>query len=342
MNETTQAASSPADVFNGEQVSLAEFSKYREDGTIPERFKPADPAESAPADESKETEQSDIDPDSDPDEAQEQPHKDSPAETPADKRIKQLLAERYQLRRKLEEVTKQDARPDSSPAKPTQPPAPPQNYQEYRQAFKPSAFIEEYGKQNPDATYEDANAAMADHLFEVRKHFDVIESRVNAAKQALDSKVSEAKERYEDFDDIKQLVISKFVSDKNTPLIPPNVYEVIDTSDVIVDLLYTLGSDESELDKFVKMAQTNPTKAIRYVAKLENLIAEELAKPKEAPARGEDGKFKSSAPEKPKTQAPKPPSPVGGGSSRAFDVSDDSLSPEEWMRQRNAQLARKA
>ena len=336
MAETT-AASSPAevaDVFNGQEVSLSEFSKYREDGTVPERFKPAEPAESAPADAPEETAETEDEPESEPEaEAQEQPQKVSPAE----KRIKQLLAEKKELQRKLEAAAK-PTQPDSSTA---QAPRAPQNYQEYRQAFKPSAFIEEYGKQNPDATYEDANAAMADHLFEVRKHFEAIETRVNAAKQALDSKVSEAKERYEDFDDIKQLVISKFVSDKNTPLIPPNVYEVIDTSDVIVDLLYTLGSDESELDKFVKMAQTNPTKAIRYVAKLENLIAEELAKPKEAPARGEDGKFKSSAPEKPKTQAPKPPSPVGGGSSRAFDVNDESLSTEEWFRKRNAELARK-
>ena len=337
MNETTQAASSPADVFNGEQVSLAEFSKYREDGTIPERFKPADPAESAPADESKEAEQSDIDPDSDPGEAQEQPQKE---ETPADKRIKQLLAERYQLRRKLEEVTKQDARPDSSPARPAQP-QPPQNYQEYRQAFKPSAFIEEYAKQNPDASYEDANAAMADHLYEVRRHFDTIEQRVNAEKQALESRVSEARDRYADFDEIKDNFLAKTISEKGTPLIPLPVLSMINDSDVMAHLLYTIGSDPAELAKFVDIAKSNPNKAIRYVTKVESLIAEELAKPKETTARGEDGKFKSSAPEKPKTQAPKPPSPVGGSSSRAFDMNDESLSTEEWFRKRNAELARK-
>ena len=41
------------------------------------------------------------------------------------------------------------------------------------------------------------------------------------------------------------------------------------------------------------------------------------------------------------TSAPKPPSPVGGGSSRAFDVSDESLSADAWFHKRNADLARR-
>ena len=41
------------------------------------------------------------------------------------------------------------------------------------------------------------------------------------------------------------------------------------------------------------------------------------------------------------TKAPKPPSPVGGSSSRAFDVNDESLSNNEWMRMRNADLKRR-
>jgi hypothetical protein len=106
-------------------------------------------------------------------------------------------------------------------------------------------------------------------------------------------------------------------------------------------VLYTIGSDDAELAKFIEMAKANPNKAIRYVAKVESLIADELAKPKETPARAENGQFKPNAPEKKSTSAPKPPSPVNnGGHSRAFDPSDDSLSPEEWMRQRNKALGK--
>jgi hypothetical protein len=85
------------------------------------------------------------------------------------------------------------------------------------------------------------------------------------------------------------------------------------------------------LPKFLAMAKSDPFKALDYIAVTENLIREELAK---------GGKGESEAPER-KTTAPKPPSPVSGASSRAFDVSDESLSAEEWARKRNAQIAKK-
>src|SRR4051812_35986162 len=53
MAEQTAAASSPAeveDVFGGQHVTLDEYSRYRQDGELPTRFKPADNAETAPAD----------------------------------------------------------------------------------------------------------------------------------------------------------------------------------------------------------------------------------------------------------------------------------------------------
>lgn len=328
--EQTQAASSTAevDVFNGQQPTLAEFQQYRESGEVPERFKPNDsPEETVEA----ETEESEDAPESDPEETQEQPQKKSPAE----KRILQLLAKQKELERKLEEV----AKPTQTASSTAQTPRQPQTYAEYRQAFKPTQFIEEYAKAHPEASYEDANAAMADHLLDVRDHFRNIETRVNAEKQALESKVSEARERYEDFDDIKTSFLSKVVSDQGTPLIPLPVLGIINDSDVLPDLLYVLGENSSELDKFIALAKSNPNKAIRYVANIESQIAAELAKPKgTAPARGDNGQFKPSAPEKRQTAAPKPVSPVNGGASRAFDVSDDSLSPEEWMRKRNKQL----
>jgi len=329
MSEQTQAASSPAetpDVFNGQTPTLSEFNKYREDGTVPERFKPAETVESAPTDAPEETADTDA-PDSDPEEAQEQPQKPV---SPAEKRIKQLLAEKKELQRKLEAA----AKPTQSDSSTAQAQPVPQNYDEWRKTFKPSEFVTKYGEQNPEATYEDAQAAMFDYLTKAEKHFRSIEDRVNAEKQALDAKVSEAKERYENFDEIKETFLSK-VLQGTTPLIPLEVLGLINDSEYLPHLIFTIGSDEAELAKFVQMAKTNRNAAIRYVARAEGLIAEELSKSKPVD-RGEDGKFK--APEKRSTSAPKPPSPVGGGSSRAFDVSDDSLSADEWMRKRNQQL----
>jgi len=327
--EETQAASSTAevDVFQGQQPSVAEYDSYRRTGELPERFKPAEPAESAPADSPEETAETTDAPDSDPEEAQEPPQKVSPAE----KRIKQLLAEKKDLERKL--AAQQDAKPDPSPARPQQP----QNYQEYRAAFKPSQFIEDYAKSHPDASYEDANAAMADHLLDVRDHYKGIETRVSAEKQALESKVSEARERYENFDEIKDAFLAQTLSPTGSPLIPIDVLSSINDSDMLADLLYVIGGDEKTLKDFIALAKADPRKAIKRVGWFESQIAEQVAaKPKETPDRGEDGKFK--APERKQTQAPKPPSPVSGGTSRAFDVSDESLTPEQWMQKRNKSL----
>jgi hypothetical protein len=41
------------------------------------------------------------------------------------------------------------------------------------------------------------------------------------------------------------------------------------------------------------------------------------------------------------TSAPKPPSPVGGASSRTFNVNDDSTSVDDWLRGRHADLKRR-
>jgi len=328
----TQAASSPAetpDVFQGQQPTMAEYDSYRRSGELPERFKPAEPAESAPADAPEETADDPV-PDSEPEEAQEQPQKPV---SPAEKRIKQLLAENKELKR--QQAARQDATPDSSPARPQQP----QNYQEYRATFKPSQYIEDYAKAHPDASYEDANAAMADHLLDVRDHFKGIETRVTAEKQALESKVSEARERYENFDEIKDSFLAKTLSPTGAPLIPIDVLSSINDSDMLADLLYVIGGDEKTLSDFIALAKADPRKAIKRIGWFESQIAEQVAaKPKETPERGEDGKFK--APEKRQTSAPKPPVPVSGGTSRGFDVNDDSLSNEDWMRKRNQQLGK--
>jgi hypothetical protein len=332
---TTQAESSPAevDVFNGETPTLTEYNQFRSTGEVPERFKPAEPAESAPADAPQETEAAEVEtpeiaPESDPEEAQEHPQKPV---SPAQKRILQLLAEKKELQRKLEAVAKPDAQSGSSPAQTPQPVAP-QNFDEWQQTFKPTKWVEEYGQAHPEASYEDANFAMAVHVAKVQKYFDAIEQRVQAETKALDAIVEEARTRYEDFDAVKETFLGSVLSDKGSPMIPLSVLEAVNDSDVLADVIYTIGSDEKALADFVRMAKESPIKAIKHVAVLEGLIKEELAKTK-----GEKTQAVK-APERQRTSAPKPPSPVGGGSSKAFDVSDDSLSTEEWHRQRNRQL----
>lgn len=343
--EQTQAASSAAeDVFRGESVSFDEFSRYRADGTLPERFKPAEPAaESAPADAPEETvesapEKGESDPDSETEvEDQEPPQKGSGAE----KRIKQLLARTKELERRLDEAAKQGAKPDSPPAQPQQAQQqPPQNYQEWRKAFKPAEWVSQYIKDNPEASYEDANATMADYLADVRDGFKSREQAFAEQKRKWDAQISEAAQRYEDFESVKGEFAAKVVADQQIPLA---IKEMLNDSDVLPDLVHAIASDPAELAKFVALAKNSPTKAARYIAAKEAEIEAKLPTGSAVP-RNEKGQFtgkepdSGKAPEKRQTQAPRPPTPVSGGSSRGFDVSDESLSPEEWMRKRNQQI----
>lgn len=314
MAEETQAASSPAeveDVFKGQNVSMSEFSKYRTEGELPERFKPA--AESEPAGTPEETETPEAEepetaPESDPEETQELKPKTA-------KRIQQLLDKNKELERKLAE--KQDVKTDSSPT-----PVPTRT--------KPTAEDKD-DKGNPKfATYEDFVEELADWKAEQRLESAKREQVQQEAQKALKSKLDDARARYDDADDVI-FPANQAIQNAKMPLV---VKEVFAQSDLFVDLCYVVGSDPAELKKFIELAQSDPRAAIGKVFEYERGIREEFSKD-ETP-RDDKGKFEK-APEK-KTSAPKPAATVGGASSRAFDVSDDSLSPDEWMRKRNKQL----
>jgi hypothetical protein len=329
--EQTPAASSPAeveDVFRGEYVSHDEFSKYRLSGELPERFK-AETAEPAPADTPEETvesepEEGESEPESDPEESQEQPQKGSGAE----KRIKQLLAKIKDLESKAAPA-KQDVNPAPSAAQ-SQPQSA-QNYQEWRKTFKAAEWEAKYIADHPESRdYAEVTAAMADYLGDIRDQFKAREQHEQQARNALKTKMDDARSRYEDADD----VIFPAATAINTAQIPVAVKQVIAESDVFPDLLYVLNSDEGELKKFISLAQSNPRAALAKTFEYERGIREELSKTGDEPES-------RTPPEKKITKAPKPPAPVGGGSSRAFDVSDESLSPEEWARKRTAEVKRR-
>jgi len=320
MSEETLAASSPAevaDVFQGQQPTMAEYSQYRESGELPERFKPAEPAESDPADAQEETEESEVEETESAseseteEEAQEQPKKGSAAE----KRIKQLLAEKKELERKLAASTPTQAEP--SPAQASQPAT--------RQ--KPTAEDKD-DKGNPKySTYEDFVEDLADWKAEQRQAQWEAKQAQQKALEALRVKLDESRARYEDADD----VIIPAAKQINEAQIPQVVKEVFAGSDLFTDLCYVVGSDPDELSKFLSLANSNPRAAIAKVFEYERGIKDELGKTSEP----------EKAPEVKKTAAPKPPSPVGGASSRAFDVSDESLSADEWFRKRNEQISRR-
>ena len=189
-------------------------------------------------------------------------------------------------------------------AKTQEHPAPAQNYQEWRKAFKPSQWIEEYAKANPEASYEDATAAMADHLGDVREDFRARGERERAQMLEISAKVAEAKTRYPNYDEVINPAVDAILGDKE---IVGVVKAMLNDSEVLPDLMFTIGSKPEELASFVKMAKNEPGKALRYIALTESLIREELENAKS----GASEKVVVT-PAKPQTQAPKPPAEVGG------------------------------
>ncbi|HEY6022092.1 MAG TPA: hypothetical protein VIY48_20160 [Candidatus Paceibacterota bacterium] len=343
-----QAAATAVDPI--ENLTDEQFRQYRSTGELPK----AEPAEAATVDAQEQTEseaQTESAGESETPnlEEQEQPRKPKNAA----QRIAQLesaieaewakddpdVVRIGQLNATIDKINgrpkrKSEAAPPQANVE-TKPNQQPQNYAEWEQQFNADKWIEEYAKANPDASYEKANAAMFSHMITVRDQFKSFEQQVQAQRQALESQVNEAKERYEDFDEIKDEFLGKVLGPNGTPLIPVPVLSLINDSPRMADVLYTIGSDENELNKFVKMAQQKPNDAIRYIARVESLIDEEFEK--QTGNAGQSGK----APEKRQTQAPKPVTPVGGSASRGFDVNDESLSDDEWMRQRRAQLSKR-
>ena len=322
--QQTQAASSPAeteDVFHGETPTLEEFNHYRSSGEVPARFKPAEPAASATADAPEQTadpaedESPEHAPESDPEKAQEPPAKPI---SPAEKRIKQLLAEKKELERKLAAQAPTDVKPESSTAPAAQQKPDPQYT---RPKPKPDGMSQD-GK--PYETYEDYVEDLANWSGDQKVAQFQRQQAEQQAQSVVRQKIEDARTRYEDADETI-FPTAKAIHDAQIPHV---VKAVIEDSDVYVDLCYVAGSDPDELAKFIALAQSNPRAAIGKVFEYERGIKEALAKNGNA----------ETAPEKKRTQAPPPPTPVGGTSSRAFDVNDDSLSADEWFRKRNAQL----
>jgi hypothetical protein len=308
------AASSPASV-SVTSLNAEQRTNWLKTGELPStEVKPK--ADSAPA--SKESSATDTSaetgesgeveitaPDSEPGKnTQEQPRKRDNAET----RIKELLAKVKLL--ESEKQAKEAAPAESSTAKPETKPQPPSTYQDWRKEFKPREWVENYAKEHPEDSYEDAQAAMSDHLDEVRSGFRQHEQQVATQRKAFEEQMSKVSERYPD---AKEKITATGKELYSIHKESPMVVEMINNSPVFHDLLYVIGGDAEKLTKFIETAKSNPLQAVREVAVLENLIMKDLdgqgEKAKETPERGEDGKFVAAdkAPEKKVTSAP----PIG-------------------------------
>ena len=261
MNETTQAAPSTA-VAEPEitEVQLPrsgseEYANWRMTGELPQPK-----AESAPADAPKEA-TPETAAESGPATKQQEPRKGKDAEH----RIKELLAEQKRLRAEVEAMR---TRPQ------TQAEPKPQPQQSAR--TKPTLDAKNQDGTAKYANYEDYVEDLADWKAEQRIAQQMRDLATQAQNRELQSKVETARTRYENFDQVGFPALNSIVSDQQ---ISPVVKGMVNDSEVLPDLLFTLGSNQADFARFLALAKTNPGKAIRYLAAIESGIVEALQKP---------------------------------------------------------------
>lgn len=294
----TQAPSSPAmEVSRGPLVNLTpdQRTEFRKTGELP-TAEPPKTEEAVPSTEIEPvvdgTTQVEEKPAQEPKKPQERRRPDAEA------RIKQLTDRIKEL--------------EASSTPKVETPKPIEVKQTEAQSTRPKPTAEDKDdKGNPKyTTYEDFVEDLADWKGEQRDAKNQRESQQQAQQREFTSKVNEAKARYGDkFDEFVAPAVNAILGDQS---ISGVVKTMLNESEVLPDLMYTIGGDATELAKFVKMATNEPGKALRYIALTESLIREEL-----------DGATKPSteaAPVKTLTQAPRPPAEVGGRAASPGDA----------------------
>lgn len=305
MSEQPQAASTPAiEVDRGMMVTMTpdQRTEFRRTGDLPKPPEP--PKEEEPAPSPTET-SSEETPNSEPT-GEEPAGEPEPPKKPqedrrkpgAEKRIGELTSEVKRLKQELETLKKPAPEPKEQP-KPD-----PQHTR-----AKPTADDRDKDGNPKFKTYEDFVEDLADWKAEQRWAASQREQQQQAQQRELNARITEAKQRYgEKFDEVLAPTINTILTNKD---VSPVVRTMLNESEVLPDLLFTLGSDDGELASFMQMATGEPGKALRYIALTESLIREELAA-KNAP--------KKDPPAKPQTSAPKPPAEVGGRAATPNDA----------------------
>jgi len=244
----------------------------------------------------------------------------------AEERISELIARSKAAEDRAAKLEERLRNLESAP-KPTTDKQPtqqqqPQTYAEWRKSFKPNDWIQQYAKENPNATLEEGMAACADYQADVRDAYRQLGEQQRQATEQSQKMLSKTIEKYPDAEaKVKQTA-------RDLSKAPLLVQQFVNDSEVMTDLLYAL-SDPATMTNVLETAKTNPGKVLRMLRDMELDVEKAIAKP--AADRDESGKFKKAdaakeeadkeTPVEAKPRAPKPVSEVGGRGA----VTDDAL-----------------
>jgi hypothetical protein len=159
-----------------------------------------------------------------------------------------------------------------------------------------------------------------------------------AAAQAAGQRLADAKQRYGE--EAESSIVSAARQVFSDQQIPPVIKAIVNDSPVIADLLYVMGSNQSDFDQFLQLAKTNPGEALRKAVLLEQLVKDELQKQSSSNGataeRDESGQFVSKKPPAKKvSEAPPPASEVSSRSSPPKDASQAAFERGDFRAFRN-------
>jgi hypothetical protein len=359
MGGNIQTAAAAAPTVANETVTLPRdaeaYANFRLTGELPA------PKESKDSSGASETSKKSIDSDT----ADKAGQKSAPAPE-ADKETKEQTKTRSTAQSRLEEILadlkqaglspaelktfKREAKrlDDEAAAKEAAPSEKTVNPLERPKRPKQSDF---YSEEDWEKKFEDAMDAYEQKLDSWREaEFERKQVEKTVQKDVLD-KLASAKQRYGDA--AQDSIGAGFKSIFNDAQIPGAVKALINSSPVMVDLLYVMGSKSEDLAAFVELAKTDPAKAIRQAVLMEKMVADELessskgnkqeasekkgeienkteeAAGKETPERGEDGKFVSS---RKISKAPPPGDEIGGSKGTPPDEAEEAAKTGDFRR----------
>jgi hypothetical protein len=325
MPETTApvAPAEAVDPFKGGETSFEEYSQYRKDGTVPERFKESkDEPETPPAAQAETVEGQE--PPKDAEQEKEDKERDekgkfrkkvefSPEQQEAfDRAFRKREAK---LRREFEEryVPKSEVQATPAVKAETADANEPPKRPELPKLSEYKGTIEEFDKETAEYPAKYAAYLEAERQSQERAH---------SVQQRLNESEARANKAHADYKDEFKSLVADIANDEE-PKLPPHIIATIaEEADDPHELTYQLAKNREEYRRF---AALEPHQALREVLKFEARIAHAPAPEK-----------------KPATPKPAPPAPVGArATSSAFDVNDENTDIAEWTRQRNAQEAKR-
>jgi hypothetical protein len=185
----------------------------------------------------------------------------------------------------------------------------------------------------------DYSEQMAEYRAEHKLRVRDLRTARTAAQEKIDRDFAEAGKRYADFDTVAGPTLKTIITDR---AIHDDVKNLIGISPVFADLVYTIGGNKGEAEKFLELARKDRIGAIRKIVILEGLIQAELTKNASgkgkasattdddagAGERDERGRF-TGAPNR-VSNAPEPPDEVGGRGTATTDESERAFKRNDF------------